>query len=253
MENASAIFYYEESASSARSVEDLLAHEIAHQWFGDMASEKSFAHVWLSEGFATYLTDVYNESKYGSERMNKRLAGERENVISFAKKSNRPVVDSVSPFMELLNANSYQKGSWILHMIRRQVGDSAFHLIIRKYYDRFKGKNADTEDFRKVVEEISKKDFKQFFKQWLYTPGIPQLEMKWKYNNKQKTVSITITQTQKQVFTFPLDLKIETKKAKGKITKLTISKQTETFHFAAADPNVKLTLDPFTNLLFEQK
>jgi len=253
MENASAIFYYEESASSAKSVEDLMAHEIAHQWFGDMASEKSFAHLWLSEGFATYLTDVYNESKYGSKKMNKRLAGERENVISFAKKSDRPVVDSASAFMELLNANSYQKGAWILHMIRRQVGDSAFHLIIRKYYDRFKGKNADTEDFRKLVEEVSKKDFKQFFKQWLYTPGIPQLELKWIYNKKQKTVSITIIQRQKQVFKFPLDLEIETKTTKAKMTTLTITKQTETFTFGVADPNVKLTLDPSTNLLFEQK
>lgn len=253
MENASAIFYYEESASSVKSVEDLMAHEIAHQWFGDMASEKSFPHLWLSEGFATYLTDVYNESKYGSEKMNKRLAGERENVISFAKKSDRPVVDSVSPFMDLLNANSYQKGAWILHMLRRQVGDSVFHLIIRKYYDQFKGKNADTEDFRKLVEEISKKDFKQFFKQWLYTPGIPELKVKWKYDKKSRTISITVTQLQKQnIFQFPLKIALATKSTKGKIITINITRKTETFAIRSTEAITNLVLDPSTELLFEE-
>jgi aminopeptidase N len=67
MENASAIFYSESSVTGKGGVEDLLAHEIAHQWFGDMVSEKSFAHLWLSEGFATYFTDLYFEKKYGKD------------------------------------------------------------------------------------------------------------------------------------------------------------------------------------------
>ena len=254
MENASAIFYYEGSAEQNRPMENLLAHEIAHQWFGDMASEKSFPHLWLSEGFATYLADMYLESRYGVDTLNKELIDARKKVIAFARRSERPVVDSLSPLMRLLNANSYEKGGWILHMLRRQMGDSLFHLFIETYYDRYKGKNADTNDLLKVAEEISHKDLHQFFRQWLYTPGIPQLEIQWKYNGKDKTVSITVNQIQPQpAFEFPLDLALETKTTKEKMTTLNITKGTETFTFEVADPDVKLTFDPKTNLLFDAK
>ncbi|HEY0434786.1 MAG TPA: M1 family metallopeptidase, partial [Chitinophagaceae bacterium] len=172
MENASAIFYYEESAELHQSMEDLLAHEIAHQWFGDMVSEKSFPNLWLSEGFATYLTDVYLESRYGTDSLNRRLSDERKTVIQFDKRAKTPVVDSVSSLMELLNANSYQKGAWTLHMLRLTVGDSAFHDIIRKFYAEYKGSNANTTDFERVAEKVSGKDLRQFFTQWLYTPEV---------------------------------------------------------------------------------
>src|SRR6266487_5059218 len=182
MENASAIFYYEKSAEENKSIEDIIAHEIVHQWFGDMATEKSFSHVWLSEGFATYLTDIYIESKYGTDNMNKELIEDRKTVINFAKHSNRPVVDSLSPLLSLLNANSYQKGSWVLHMLRKDMGDSLFHVFIQTYYDRYKGRNANTDDLEKIAEEVSHKDLKQFFTQWLYTPVIPRLNIQWQYN-----------------------------------------------------------------------
>jgi aminopeptidase N len=252
MENASAIFYSEGSATSKSSVEDLLAHEIAHQWFGDMVTEKEYAHLWLSEGFVSYMTDVYLESKYGKESLTKRLKRERNDAVNF--KNGQPVVDSVTTGMGLLNPNEYQKGAWILHMLRRQVGDSVFHLIIRKYYDRFRGKNADTEDFRRVVEEVTHKDFKQFFNQWLYTAGVPELELKWQYNKNNKAISVTITQKQKNgIFRFPLQIAFETKSTKEKIVSLNITKQSETFTIKSSEPVTKITLDPSVNLLFEQK
>ncbi|HVK96380.1 MAG TPA: M1 family metallopeptidase, partial [Flavisolibacter sp.] len=141
MENASAIFYSETSVTGDRSSEDLIAHEIVHQWFGNMASEKYFSHLWLSEGFATYLTNVYIEQKYGRDSMNQRLQQDRAAVIKFLKTKALPVVDSVSKLMELLNANSYQKGSWFLHMLRNRVGDNNFQKIIQAYYNEFKGSN----------------------------------------------------------------------------------------------------------------
>ena len=250
MENASAIFYYEESAEENKSIEDLLAHEISHQWFGDMASEKSFSHLWLSEGFATYMTDVYLESKYGTDSMNRRLRDERKTVIDFARHSNRPVVDSLSSLMNLLNANSYQKGGWILHMLRREMGDPLFRKFIRTYYDRYKGTNADTDDLEKIAEEVSKKDLHQFFKQWLYTPGIPQLNIRWLYNEKDKTVAITIEQVQKQMaFEFPLQIKSEGDKSE--IFTLNITKRTETFSIPASSTIRNISADPDTVLLFD--
>ena len=254
MENASAIFYPEESAEENRSMEEVIAHEIAHQWFGDMASEKSFPHLWLSEGFATYMADMYLESRYGVDTLNKELMRARKKVTSFVKRSDKTVVDSLSPLMRLLNANSYDKGGWILHMLRRQIGDSLFHLLIKTYYDRYKGKNAETNDLLKVTEEISHKDMHQFFRQWLYTPGIPQLDIQWQFNKKDRTVSITVNQIQKEsAFEFPLEVAVETKMTKQKITALNISKRSETFTLGVADPDVNLLVDPQTNLLFDGK
>ncbi|MER3463248.1 MAG: hypothetical protein C4329_01270 [Chitinophagaceae bacterium] len=151
MENASCIFYAEDLVTGDRKHEDVIAHEIAHQWFGDMASEKSFAHLWLSEGFATYFTDLWFEHKYGKEAANKRLEKERKEVIAFANKSNHAVVDSTENLMSLLNANSYQKGAWVLHMLRNEVGDRTFQRIIQAYYNQYKGSNAETRDFEAVV------------------------------------------------------------------------------------------------------
>jgi len=252
MENASAIFYDEESAEGPRSFEDVIAHEIAHQWFGDMASEKSFPHLWLSEGFATYFENMYVGMKYGEDSMKKRLLNDREQVINFAKRSSRPVVDSVSPLMGLLNANSYMKGGWILYMMKIEMGDSLFQKFIRTYYDRFKGSNADTDDLERIAEEVSNKDWRQFFKQWLYTPGIPQLDLRWQYDEKNKTVSITVTQLQKQQpFQFPLQVGL--RGSNLKVVTLNISKQSETFSVPSNPVVTNIEADPNTLLLFESR
>ena len=252
MENASAIFYDQESAEEHTSIEDLLAHEIAHQWFGDMATEKSFSHLWLSEGFATYMSDIYLESKYGTDTMNYLLRHARRKVIDFSKGSAGPVVDSISPLMRLLNANSYEKGAWVLHMLRKRMGDSTFRLFIRKYYDRFKGKNADTEDLRKVAEEVTGKNMEQFFKQWLYTAGIPKLATQSQFNKQTNELSVTIKQVQKEIFQFPLEVEIESETQKAKITTIPITNRVETFKFKVEKKLLRFNVDPNTSLLFEE-
>jgi aminopeptidase N len=251
MENASAIFYSENSVTGRHDQESLLAHEIAHQWFGDMATEKNFSHLWLSEGFATYLAHIYIESKYGTDSLNKEMQNDREEVIQFVKTSSNPVVDSVSPYLQLLNNNSYQKGSWILHMLRRQLGDSVFHQIIRSYYDAYKGKNADTKDFKNIAEKISGKNLDIFFSQWLYTPDLPHLAISWKYFSKEKKIEITIEQTQKNsVFQFPLQIAIISEKTKKSLEKLSVTKIKETFILQAREKPIQLVADPDTSLLY---
>jgi len=230
-----------------------MAHEITHQWFGDMVTEKSFAHLWLSEGFATYFSHVYIESKYGTDSLNKEMQNDRDEVIEFARTWNKPVVDSVSPYMKLLNINNYQKGSWVLHMLRRQLGDSVFHQIIRSYYNMYKGKNADTKDFEYIVEKVSGKNLAVFFRQWLYTPGIPQLNIQWHYNKKINELSVTVIQSQKGIFQFPLQLEIESETQKAKTVTVGISKQKETFKFKVEKRLLHFTIDPFTSLLFDGK
>lgn len=210
MENAGCIFYSENAISGQRKTEDLLAHEIAHQWFGDMASETSFAHLWLSEGFATYFTDLYIGQKYGADSMARRLAGERTEVLGFYKrKQPTPVVDTLTKeYMNLLNANSYQKGAWALHMLREMLGPQVFMQGIRKYYSKYAGGNASTDDFRKVMEEASGKDLKLFFKQWLYTAGHPVLKVSQSYDAASKKMTVIVTQQQATLFSFPLDVEV---------------------------------------------
>lgn len=253
LENASAIFYYENSVTGTRKAESLLAHEIAHQWFGNMATEKEWAHIWLSEGFATYMTILYMENAHGKDTATKMLGENRAQTIAFSKTNKRPVVDSsITNYMDLLNANSYQKGGWVLHMLRMQLGDSAFWKSIRTYYARYAGKNASTEDLQKVFEEVGGVNLSRFFSQWLYTTGQPQVEITHKYDAANKLLTITIIQQQEPVFQFPLELEIIGGPEDGRITKSTAIKEKQTsFTIPMMQKPEKILIDPNVKLLFE--
>ena len=253
LENAGAIFYFENSVTGNRLIESLFAHEIAHQWFGDMATEKDWVHVWLSEGFATYMTVLYMENKYGKDSASKILLEDRAQTIAFSKRKMRPVVDSsVTNYMELLNPNSYQKGGWVLHMLRAQLGDSLFWKSIRTYYSRYAGKNASTEDLQKVFEETSGQNLSLFFKQWLYTAGHPKLEISNTYDVGKKKLTITITQKQDPLFEFPLEIQIVGGTEDGTITKSALIKEKQTtIQIPMMEKPVKIMLDPQVKLLFE--
>jgi aminopeptidase N len=249
MENASAIFYFEQSVTGKRTIEDLLAHEIAHQWFGNMVTEKSFNHLWLSEGFATYMTNIYLESQYGPDSMARRMQGERNQVAAFAQNSAMPVIDTTSDYMQLLNANSYQKGGWILHMLRHTVGNDAFHKIIQEYYKRYAGKNANSDDFITLAQEVCRKPLAPMLNQWLRKPGLPVLNISWKYNTARKAVILSVEQTQPVLFSFPLEVLIKTEK--GDIFKtVNISAQKSKFTLPSINMATALQFDPGTNLLW---
>jgi aminopeptidase N len=253
MENASTIFYAEEKISGTRKEESLLAHEIAHQWFGNSATEINWQHIWLSEGFATYLTHMYLEDLKGAETLQQGLQKDRNTVIVFSKTNKKPVVDlSIqNNFTQLLNANSYQKGSWVLHMLRRKIGDDHFNKGLKNYYQQYAGKNASTEDFRKVMETTSGQDLQPFFNQWLYTSGQPQLKWSWQYNADKKTVSITIDQQQAILFQFPLQVMVQS--GNEVITKSTNITAVQTVITVPAENKPsRVMLDPNTNLLFEE-
>src|SRR5450432_728238 len=253
MENASAIFYYENSVQGDRKVEALLTHEIAHQWFGNSATEKSWQHIWLSEGFATYMTHLYLENKYGPDTLQQRMREDRTRVIAFSKQRHTPVVDAsvTSNFKILLNANSYQKGGWILHMLRRKLGDNLFWKGIKNYYAQYAGKNATTDDFRKAMETATGKDLQTFFKQWLYTPGQPALNISWKYDSVKKLIVITTEQTQTTLFQFPLQIAVQSANGKKNYT-VDIKEKITIINFPAATKPTDIITDPNTNLLFEE-
>lgn len=259
MENSGNIFYYQNSVAMdtfhlkhQRSIEELFAHETAHQWFGDEASETDWPHLWLSEGFATYMTHLYMEHRYGTDTLKSSMKHDRDEVLAFYKKRKTPVVDTTAGknLMQLLNDNTYQKGSWVLHMLRRKLGDEIFKKGIQTYYAAYKGKNASTDDFMHIMEKMSKQNLHLFFKQWLYTPGQPVLQGKWKYDVNKKIVNITIQQVQDFVFKFPLEIAVTGYHK-------TVFK---TFNFNNRIINIivplnfkpqSILLDPNVNLLFE--
>jgi len=253
MENASNIFYFEESVNGNQDQEDLIAHEIAHQWFGNSASELNWHHIWLSEGFATYLTDLYIEESLGEKAFKKRLVEERQKVIDFSKEEMVPIVNTaIIDYDDLLNANSYQKGAWVLHMLRNEVGDDIFWKGIRKYYDAYQFSNALSEDFQRTMEQVSGKKLDYFFKQWLYLPGQPKIAFEWKQVKKKK-VHLTIKQLQNgQAFIFPLELELSTNDGKKRYKTIQIDSKDQSFNLKVKGKIKSVKLDPNCSLLFEQ-
>ena len=250
LENANTIFYAENSVTGTKKSEGLLAHEIAHQWFGNMATEKSFGHLWLSEGFATYFTILYFENKYGRDTAIKMIAEDRAQVIEFSKRNTRAVVNTEeTDYMNLLNANSYQKGGWVLHMLRSELGDSIFWKSIRKYYATYSGGVADTRDLQKVFEGVSGKDLKQFFDQWLYSPGQPELDIKWSYNDQSKEITINVEQKQSGNFMFPLKIGVKYPSGKKITQQFYMDKKTKSFTVKVPEKPTLLIADPNVEFL----
>jgi aminopeptidase N len=245
MENAGAIFYFENSVTTI-GIEELMAHEIAHQWFGDAASEKNFGHVWLSEGFATYMTNLYLENKYGADTLKKRLLSDKATVLGFEKRRHTPIVDSAvkDNYMQLLNANSYQKGGWVLHMLRRKLGESAFWKGIRNYYAKYNGGNAYTSGLQKIMEQAGGKDLKQFFQQWVYTPGHPDLGITWKYDAAKGMVELIVTQKQDYLYEAPLEVSVD-----KQLHTISLKDRITTAGFKVAAKPTDIKADPNVNLL----
>lgn len=250
LENANTIFYSESSVTGTRKSESLLVHEIAHQWFGNMATEKTFAHLWLSEGFATYMTILYMEDKYGYDTARAMLLEDRDQVIRYSKRSKSPVVDETPDYMELLNPNSYQKGGWVLHMLRRQLGDEVFWKAIREYYAAYGGKTADTEDLQHVFEKVSGKKLGAFFRQWLYTPGQPALDLEWEYNEKKKELVIHLKQNG-PVFEFPLDIAVKDSSGHLSYYDTMVSGAEKKWVLTHSAPPAEIIPDPTVSLLFQ--
>jgi aminopeptidase N len=207
MENAGCIFYNETTMYGVPNdqMTSLVAHEIAHQWFGNSVSERDYSHIWVSEGFATYMAAHYLEHKLGVDKLRQTLMANRQKIIRFSQGQSSSVVDSTrTDLMELLNPNSYERGGWFLHMLRDKIGDRMFWQTLQVYYATYRNSNVTTDEFRQVAEQVSGQPLKAFFDQWLYKPGMPQFNIEWSV--KGDNVSVCITQKKGNYYSFPLEL-----------------------------------------------
>lgn len=261
MENASCIFYDENVIKGDGKINELIAHEIVHQWFGNSASEKEWSDLWLSEGFATYLTNLYIEDVLGKKAFREQLIKDRKKVISFAQKTLPPLKDTLTQnVQDLLNPNAYQKGSWILHMIREQIGIELFWKVIQNYYKAYQYSNASSKDFFKILEKTTDKDFNQFYKDWVTQPGHPIISTKTKEeiitdstsNLSQFQYTIDIKQQQKIVFRFPLEVEILFEDNTKEFLALYMDNSIITQNLLYSKRIKQLILDPNCKLLFDE-
>lgn len=252
LENASAIFYFENSVSSP-GVESLMAHEIAHQWFGDAVTETDWKHLWLSEGFATYMTHCYLENKYGPDTLQRGMAKDRAKLLAYEKKRLTPIVDTTvkSDYMQLLNPNSYEKGGWVLHMLRRRLGDKVFWKGIGTYYATYHNRNANSSDFEGIMEAASGQDLHAFFHQWLDQAGHPAVSITWKYDAAKKEVVVDFVQTGgSSKYEFPLEYTVD-----GALHTVELHEGSTRVQLPFADKPATVIPDPNVNMLatFEVK
>ena len=234
------------------SIEAVVAHEIAHQWFGDSVTESTWADLWLSEGFATYFAGLFLEQHDGEEAFQAYMNKAAETAIKFAKRSETPIHDRVTPrLFDLLNANNYQKGAWVLHMLRERLGDAVFFRAVRTYYATHKDSTATTEDLRSAMEKASGMNLRQFFQRWVYEGGCPRYEVKWQWLSKTKNVTVSLTQGQSgNLFADPVPITINT--PAGKIKEIiTPGDKTTSITVHSSKRPTGVTIDPQNTLLKE--
>ena len=211
MENSSAIFYNERGYATRRMGDGVVAHEIAHQWFGDAVAQSDWHHLWLSEGFATYFGDLTFQLLGENDRFREEMESSKRRYMGSGV-VDRPVIDTTEHnLFSLLNANNYQKGAWVLHMLRAELGDSVFFRAVQEYYATYRDSTALSSDFAAIVSRTAEKPMQWFFEQWLLQPGYPQIEATWSQAPGSDEILLTIHQVQERRwgdFSFRLPVRV---------------------------------------------
>ena len=230
--------FHDQRARPNYSADGLVAHEFAHQWFGDLLTCDEWPHMWLNEGMATYFTDLYFEYQEGTDEL--RMRRLRQNRSYFASLQTQPIdslqpsADGVTP-VELGGGKAYTRGAAILHMLRFELDDAAFQKGIRRYVKKHKFGTVVSEDLRQAMEYDSGQDLSWFFKQWVYGAGFPVFDVAWSWDDTAHTLTLQVEQIQKEspavdVFRMAVPMEI-TAGAQVLRKTLTIRYRKESFEF----------------------
>ena len=232
-------------------VEDLVSHELAHSWFGDLVTCKNWSELWLNEGFATYMEAAAAEALHGRDIYINKLQQDRDEYIASEgiSRNKHPLQNrTAKPDQSLFDVTTYQKGGVVLHMLRETVGTEAFWKGVNLYLEKHKFDNVVSSDLESAMEEASGQNLKWFFDQWVYAAGYPKLEITKSYDPSAGTLHLTIDQVQTEdggtpaAFSFPLDVEVGT--SNGPVTQtLQISKRSESFNIKLPATPVGLVID----------
>ena len=261
MENTSATTLtdrtlFTDASENIRSSRMLVSHELAHQWFGDYVTCKDWSQIWLNEGFATYYEQLYDGHQNGRDALLYNLYGTAQTILS--RTSSRPIVQrQYDRPWDMFDYLAYQKGGWVLHMLRSQLGADLYRQCIRTYLERHAYGSVDTEDLVKVIEELSGRSFDQFFDQWVYHGGVPELEVSYNWDARAKLAKVSIKQTQhvsEEVLLFNLPLTVRFKTKSATLDKpITVKQKSEDFYFALDEEPVLVRIDPEYTVLAQVK
>src|SRR5215472_9545094 len=260
MENSSATTNTADSLQHPKLVpkyqenqDPLIAHELGHQWFGDMVTTKDWGNIWLNEGFATFMETVWAESHYGKDTADyERWQNSRE---WFAMRSlyAKPIVRYDFEDSEEFDGNAYGKGGWVLYMLRHQLGEQAFYAGLKHYLEVNRGKNVVTSDLIKAIEEATHTSLDQFFQQWVYGAGAPKFEVSYTYDEAKKQVAMTVKQAQTRegrvgLFNVPMDVEITTAGG-ARLYPIHVTQESEVFTFPADSAPLMVLFDKGTQIL----
>ncbi len=243
VEYASAVFYAEKHFHDGEASDGVVAHELAHQWWGDSVTPADWDDVWLSEGFATYFHGLFAEGLGGPSALREHMARAAATVREASAKKPGAVVDpAVAEPAAKLSAFTYQKGAWVLHMLRRRLGDEAFFRGLREFYREHAGGNASTDDLRRVLEASTGQSLEGFFRQWLYRPGMPDLLVTWGWDGTQASVDVEQVQAG-EPYAVDVDLAFHVGDAVERRT-VTLGSAKESFRVPLPAPPEALEVDP---------
>ena len=243
MENASAIFYDESLFRGVPLAENPVPHEIAHQWFGNSLSVNDWDQLWLSEGFATYFEALFYEHLNGPEALKQAMAAYFQAIGRYDHSA--PIVDpGLTDLMKKLNPLNYQKGAWVLHMLRGMLGDAKFFEGMRRYYALHEGSNVSTEDFQNVMESVSGTKLSAFFRQWLYQGGWPEYRVVWRWDQAAGKAEVDVQQRQSTgLFDMPLSL-VFSDGSRRELQRIRVMNPEHTFRIALPFKPSSLEVDP---------
>lgn len=197
--------------------EGLVAHELAHQWWGDLLTCKDWSQAWLNEGFATYFEALFIQHDLGEDEFQLDMQGSKDSYLGEDKSDyRRPIVYSLyaEPF-DLFDSHAYSKGSWVLHMLRSFLGDELFWKGIKHYCDKHREQCVDSHDFQKAMEEATGQNLDWFFGQWIYKAGYPEFKVKSSWDDSSKIAVVSVSQEQKAdsltpIFQMPVEIAFTT-------------------------------------------
>ena len=258
MENTSATTLTDSTLFTAasetiRSSQGLVAHEMAHQWFGDLVTCKDWSHIWLNEGFATYYQVLFEGQKNGRDALLYDLYGMARSVTGVANDVNPIVRRDFKDPSEMFGYLAYPKGGWVLHMLRSQLGEELYRKCIQTHLERHRYGSVTTEDLRKVIEELSGRSFDQFFDQWLYHAHYPELEVEYSWDELAKLAKVSIRQKQlisDRVLLFDTPLTLRFKGKFGTVDRaIEVKELSGDFYFPLDSAPKIVRVDPEKNLL----
>jgi aminopeptidase N len=260
MENSSATTNTSSSLVNSKLVpeyavgqDDLISHELTHQWFGDYVTCKDWGNIWLNEGFATFGETVWTENHFPKDQSEYQRWTDARHWFALTNLYTKPIVrydfDDSSEF----DGNAYTKGGWVLYMLRHQLGEDAFNRALKHYLEVNHGRNVVTADLVKAVEESTNSDVDQFFNQWVYGAGAPKFDISYAYDNTKHQVALTVRQMQKVeghvgIFRVPVDVEITTA-AGAHLYPIVVSKPTEIFSLPANSEPLMVLFDKGGNIL----